>query len=805
MVVGCRGCTPAQQSKKETPEEIEARKKKQRLVADELRTLPFATEVPANFIKPGHWYQARNKLKANFGDESLTATLSIINRERKQIAYVPNSVPIEFNRHVSLVVGQEKAIDLKIFQPEQTGNIGIGDDTTDPNEKASTKIRTIYSQRGIGTPILEEEFPSRLLDGYQYNLVVLSKDTSRFIFWRALDCISWPSLKRSREEWYTPYRVIDINEEEVSSNLPNRLYAMTSISHIVFNDLDSQIISTDQQDAIRDWLHFGGTIILNGPEAIGKIESGFLRNLVPIQSTKDGEISEQDRELLNKKWTIKQLLGDRVPLASARKIPKLEGELAPGALWVPGLEGLVAERWTGRGRVIMTAFPMSDPAFIQWPSYSSFIHNAILRKPKRNPTAGDAAELLYEGNFEGTEQSPLHSTRLRISARDFDATLMRGDPEIKQMKASDESTPFQSSRKASLGAWNPDSRVSTVAVASLQRSSGIAVPQIATVVRLLIGYLIVLVPVNWLIFRLMGRVELAWLAAPFIAILGAVVVARSVQLDVGFSRSQNNFGFIEAHQGYSRAVLSSHTSLYTSLSTNYSAVFENDEGIVVPVVHSNTKKSRLSNAKLDYWYANENGAGLQSFPVLSNTTGMIQSEEVVDLGGELLATFDDIQSKVTIVNKLGITLEDVGIIGVNSAGKLSTAWVGTPSKGTSIECELETPESRDRFRSEWDQRPILSKPDIMKADGSIWSERAPEDEIYLGGLLSDITQRYPLKRGEFIALGWTNDEVAKLKIYPVAKQRKHKSLVMIHLRNEDLPKPAPDTKIFKRAESDENI
>lgn len=804
MVVGCRGCTTTQQSKKETPEEIEARKKKQRLVADELRTLPFATEVPANFIKPGHWYQARNKLKANFGDESLTATLSVINRERKQIDYVPNSVPIEFNRHVSLVVGQEKAIDLKIYQPEQTGNIGIGDDVTDPNEKASTKIRTIYSQRGIGTPVLEEEFPSRLLDGYQYNLVVLSKDTSRFIFWRALDCISWTSLKRSREEWVTPYRVIDINEDEVSSNFPNRLYAMTSISHLVINDLNTQIISTDQQDALRDWLHFGGTIIINGPEAIGKIESSFLRNLVPLQSTKDSEISESDHRLINKNWTIKQLLGDRVQLASDRKIPKIEGELTPGSTWVPRLEGLVAERFAGRGRIVMTTFPMSDPAFVQWPSYSSLIHNAILRKPRRNPTAGDEADLLYADNFAGTELSPLHSTRLRLSARDFDATLMRSDAEVKPNSVADESALFQSSRKASLCAWNPESKVSSIAVNSLQKSSGITVPQISTVIRLLIGYLIVLVPVNWLIFRLMGRVELAWLAAPFIAVIGAVVVARSVQLDVGFSRSQNNFGFVEAHQGYSRGVLSAHTSLYTSLSTNYSAVFENDEGVVVPVVHSSTKKSRLANAKLDYWYANENGAGLQSFPVLSNTTGMIQSEEVVDLGGELLATFNDDQTNVSITNKLGIQVQDIGIIGVNSSGKLSTAWVGAPAKGTTVECPLETPESRDRFLAQWDAKPTLSKPDLVRADGSIWSERAPEDEVYLGGLISEIAQRYPLKRGEYIAIGWTEDEMAKLKIYPIAKQRKHKSLVMIHLRNEDLPPPMPDTKIFKRAESDES-
>ena len=62
LITGCRGCTSQEDSEKLT--EKEKQKRKLRLVADELRTLPFSKEIVGNSVKPGHWYQTRQKLKA---------------------------------------------------------------------------------------------------------------------------------------------------------------------------------------------------------------------------------------------------------------------------------------------------------------------------------------------------------------------------------------------------------------------------------------------------------------------------------------------------------------------------------------------------------------------------------------------------------------------------------------------------------------------------------------------------------------------------------------------------------------------
>ena len=59
-------------------------------------------------------------------------------------------------------------------------------------------------------------------------------------------------------------------------------------------------------------------------------------------------------------------------------------------------------------------------------------------------------------------------------------------------------------------------------------------------ITVLIGYLFVLVPLNWLLFRVLGRVELAWAAAPVIAVVCTGLVVWLAQLDIGFARSDGD-------------------------------------------------------------------------------------------------------------------------------------------------------------------------------------------------------------------------------------------------------------------------
>lgn len=801
---GCRGCDQ-QSAKTEKEKKEEAEKKKQRLAADELRTLPFASETVGNFVKPGHWYQANNKLKANQQDESLTASLMIYNRDRRPVPMFPSSAPIEFHRGLSLAKTQEKNISLKFYQPDVATSKEEGVDSASNTTPAYLRID--YSVRGVGTPVRQDEFPLRLLAGYQYNIITLSVDPARYVFWRGLDCIVWPSNTRMAEERYAPHRLIDLNENEVAAQFPDKLYFMTSVSHVVINDASPTLLSVDQQRALLDWLHFGGTLILNGPDSIGGIDSSFLKEYAPLKNTRASELSDTQTQELNRSWTIKQMLAERVPFAPEKTVPLLAGELSDSSRWMNSLEGLVAERLVGQGRVVMTTFPMTDSAFLRWPSYSSFIHNAILRKPYRDVTSQPDSDTKYAESFRGTEMNPLHSTRLRLWARDLDATMISNRRKDRQadVPRQDRSARFPESKKSSLGAWNSQSEIMLAARNSLQESSGITVPRIGTIIKLLTGYLIVLVPLNWLVFRLMGRVELSWVAAPLIAVVGAFVVARSVQLDVGFSRSQNSYGFLECHANYPRGLLSSYTALYTSLSTNYKALYEEDAGVVSPMPSPSREvgaKKRISASQYDYNYADNDGAGLQNNPVMSNTTGLIQSEEMVSLGGSLRASFNDSMDEVTVTSDMDLPLLHLGIVGVSSEGGLRMGWLGTVNQGEAKKVRFMEMGGEDRWFEEWNRTPILSRPDFLRADGSQWTQADVGEDLYLGSMLELLATKYPLGRGEYIAVGCTDKSLGSLKIIPESKQSKQKSLVLIHLKPADLQPVRPDTRIFPRKEEE---
>jgi hypothetical protein len=799
-LVGCRGCTQSSTSK-DTAKEEELKKKKQRLVADELRTLPYTKDNPLNVVKPGHWYQVRNKVKANYGDESLTVAISVVDREGNPLSPGWGNDSVFFMRDLSLATGQDKVIDAAIFHPF------LPAETTQETEsgvKRTTTIRTRYSLRGIGTLVLEENFPCNMFEGYQYDFVVLSRDISRHLFWRGLDSIVWRQSEEIEANRVTPHRVVDINEDEIAAQLPSRLATMTSMSHLVINDINLSVLNPEQQLALSDWLHFGGTIIINGPEAVASMESSQLKEWAPLTNTSEGEWTEESQLEFDSAWTIRIAGGERIRFQSDRKIPILSGTLAPGANWVPTLDGLVAERLIGQGRVVMTTFPLTDAAFLRWPSYSSFIHNAILRKPHRAPTLGTDASTQYADSFRGTERNPIHSTRLRMWARDLDATTERTESEVLEKGAENAGAKFAFTKKTSFGAWNPSSSVVEQATLCLRESSGISVPKVETILKLLLGYLVVLVPVNWLFFRLLRRVELAWVAAPVIAMLGAVYVAGSVRLDVGFSRSQTSFGFLECHNDYPRGMLSSYYALYTSLSTNYAAVYKEGNGIVAPVLRATGRTGSRDKQELEYWNADDRGVGLQRFPVLSNSTGILQSEEMVELSGPLRWQLNSDKSKIQVINESTLPVRDIGVLGVDEQGKLVTSWIGSIEPGQSIAESVQIASDNQRWFEQWESDPILRKPDLIReSDGLLWTENAVDD-VYLGAMLLTVAQRYPLQVGEYIAIGWTDANPSLLEISPTSSQQKHKTVVLMHIRPASMGNVQPDTRIFANLEKEEN-
>ena len=778
LVSGCRGCSKNNQTQ-QAPE-----KKKSRLVSDELRTLPYSKEIVGNSVKPGHWYQTRQKLKANQNDESLTATLYQIDGNSNPTTVRNLGIPLQFNRDISLAKGQEKTIELKLLQTDWPFESMEPTNTTGKSNKLSIFMR--YSQRGLGAPVIDEEFLLRPLKDYQYDMLVLSRNTPQHIFWRGLDCIVWPQAINDESSRIAPHRVIDIAEEDLGQSIPNQLMTMTSISHMVINDVSLNTLPEDHQKAILDWLYFGGTIIINGPDAIAGIESSILKTYAPIQQTSSTTLTQDQIDKLNdtNSWRIryaKTPSKDAVAFKPSESISILQGQLAEDSSWITDLEGLVAERLVGQGRIVMTSFPMNHTALVNWPSYSALIQNAILRKPARRVNLEPEFQLVYDESSSGRETDPKLTTRLRLWARDLVGS---------SSSAPKESMSNPSIKVSSYGAWNSESLVTNTSSNYLKKLSGINVPNLSTILKWLLGYLIVLVPMNWLVFRLLGRLELAWLAAPLIAIAGVFVIARAVQLDVGFSRSQTSLQFIELHNRYPRGLLSSHHALYSSLTTNYKIVYPEGEGIVCPMPQPRQRSLLSAGGLLPYKIADEKGTGFQSFPVLSNTIGLVQSEEVVSLTGAISWTIDQDARSFQVANDSQSIIRDVILEGSDDSGAKLRAVVGTLEPGEQKKGTLDQPVDSDL---NWDiQLPTGGK------SGQDFDKLALEQNLKL------IFKNYPIQHGEWIAMGWTESPLSKLQIAPSTAQTRSATLVLMHAKTAPLGPIEHDRQLMPKINKDDD-
>ncbi len=129
-----------------------------------------------------------------------------------------------------------------------------------------------------------------------------------------------------------------------------------------------------------------------------------------------------------------------------------------------------------------------------------------------------------------------------------------------------------------ISGWSDNSDTINLCRDILKAESGIEIPDSSLVFRSLGWYLLILVPINYLIFRLMGRLEYAWLAVPVIAVGGAIWVARAARLDIGFARSQTELAVLELPANYSRGHLTRIIAIYNSLSSRYDIDFKTIDG-----------------------------------------------------------------------------------------------------------------------------------------------------------------------------------------------------------------------------------
>jgi hypothetical protein len=844
-LAGCGGCQP-DSGENLTREEFEKRAREQResLVMNELLSLPTDSETKLLTAKAGHWVETRQQFKSNREDLQVLAVGSVA--QGSELARVPGTDMInEFTRRTSLPKGQTKNVDLQYFVPFS----GQQSDPLDFNSATRRlNFRTELLNWPLLTPLLStpDVKPVNELKEHEFQLAVISPHTLGYEFLKSLDAVFWRGADLMQEERTRSYVLAYVQPEDNQYAFPHSMLTMSAIAVLLWDDVSVDNLSSDQQQAMVDWLHWGGTLVINGPSSWSRLQNSFLSPYLPANQAETVELNTEDFAELSSTWeTIDQVApGENEPLSIVGPaVGGLRFQLNARGDWLPGSGQLVAETSLGRGRIVVTAFPLRDPRIFRWKYFSSLFSTGLLRRPARTiarNTQDRALEQVWDAPWQGSERDPRLHSNFRILSRDLpltsgsavkaaqserastttgaatsDATQAdasqptTGQIATRKISVSDFNTFTEQEPKQSLeairwgntgAAWNDYSGLSVQALSTLKSAAGIELPSRSTIIKLLAGYLLCLVPLNWLVFRLLGRLEYAWLAAPILALVAVGVVTRVARLDIGFARRTTEVSVLELHGSHPRGHLTQYIALYTSLSTNYAIDFPERNSLALPMGDLSRARRRAAaeSRNLRTNYGRSAGVTLEPLTVYSNSTEMLHAEQVVDLPGGLVLG-QTASGKTAVKNESGLQLRGALVIHSPSTGVIEGCWLGELAQGQAAELVLEDVE-RTRPWEQWDTEPItrLRSGSEPTADSAGTKQLA---SLWIGGVLQELLLKTPLVPGQMRLLAYTDDRPGNLQVTPAEDQLDARCVVVAHLSSPRLGPVQPDRIILSRDQS----
>ncbi len=826
---GCSGCFESPQTLEEREKQLAKKETKDDFDPPQLSVLPRDDRslsgedgpIRLNRVKPGHWTSVSTQLKANNFDFRGELYAYTIGSENLVVPITDTDYYLSTTRPVALPKGQSRWADILYFPPLFEGNI--------------TRTRLFACDlrpAGGGRPVLIDRLATTRMHPQEYYLVVLASSADDYQFLEATDVVRPLHGLVSAEESAPHYRLV-LPKVLDRAAVPENSMAWTSIAYVIWDGIDPEILSLDQQQAMVDWLHFGGQLIVSGPDSLNQLKLSFLADYLPAEDAGSIELNQSDFETWNEefvtteriyesnRWTEKAYTVD----LRAGSLRGSQLKLHPEATFIPKTGDLVAERRVGRGRIAATAFQIRAPDISRnWKNFDTFLNAILLRRPARQFKADSGGEVITSWAKPFGFNDPRLVTSLRFMSRDLVNYLpsyqQRGsstsqpqqeDPRVTEtLRYAANSRPanpihseagrnavvnaeidsfggFTFDRQSGVAGWSDQSGVAEAARLCLREAAGITIPSGNFVLRVTAGYLLVLVPLNWFVFWMLGRVEWAWIAAPVIAIVGALCVIKLAELDIGFARSRTEVAFLETHAGYHRAHLTRYTSLYTSLSTHYDLDFSESTAVSLPFGRGADRPSnqtrRLGSGPSEVRYHQE-GSDIQltGLQVASNSSTMIHSEYFFSPSIEPIFRWIPNESGESTLTYSGPhTLRDVGIVRRNlyDSDVIEVAWVGDLEGGSERNIRFAPAQDNWELLAQWNTSPVLGSEGVS-------------GEVSLRHLLNVVKDIRQLQPGEARLIGWTDEDLPGMTVTPAANQRTIRTMIVGHLQHAPLPPPQPD-------------
>ncbi len=800
----------------------EKEKEKEKAAEQKQPTLDYA------YVKPGHFVSVMQTLKANNFDYPGILRTYPQDANFKPLDVYKTNYRVSMFRPASLPKGQAKFIESTFFLPQRDNFIG--------QSRYPMKVELLPS-RG-GSAIAEDSAMGTAMRDHEYFIVVLAANADPYVGLKdpKMHSVVVSESEISRDGSLRYYHVV-LPKIERRVPLPSTSFAWTTIAYIIWDDLDPAVLTQDQQNAMLDWIQWGGQLIISGPNSLDKLKGSFLTPYLPAESGQALKLDQSSFEEMNKSWSLASIGNDKKKAMTAeeRSIkfvgnkPMLGVELVKHPLgdFLEGTGNLVVERRVGGGRIAATAFPLTDIRVRLWPCFDGFLNGCLLRRPGREFYRNDIVELRMKWDSKELAnyvRDPRISCTLRYFSRDVSFPketdrpagvsrtpitqpesypqrnrfpgFMETPAEVPLENTVDKQPTvddwhfagYRADNESGVGGWSDLTPVSAAARESLAEAGKIAIPKADFVLKVLAIYLLVLVPLNWLFFWLIGRVEWAWAAAPIIAIIGAVCVIRLAQLNIGFVRSRTEVAVLETQAEYPRGHVTRYTRLYTSLSTGYDLSFDDPSAVALPFV-TNVNYVRLpaENAKYVEFRQDKNTV-LSGVQVNSNSTEGVHAEHMVPLGKAAKSPggITLVGKGQSVRNDTPFALQDVGVLR-NVGGIIEVAYVAEVAPGTAVPLTFAASPNNESWVANWDQSLVMS--------AKVQAQEEDKGVVRLYRLVELAAKQLKLASGDVRLIAWTDDEVPGMKVYPAPAQNNTRTLILSHLARAKIPTATRDKNV----------
>jgi hypothetical protein len=762
------------------------------------------------YVKPNHWFTLTFEMRAN--DDNYDG---ILQTEAVKLVGMPHEV--YFRRDGRLIKEQRARRAVQMMVPDPNGTI--------PKQFEVELIRA-----GALRPDATWQAALSTLPPHQMLLLILSKEsTSKFAAWSKMAAVLPGSAERDGGdlEKLRYYRlVLPIEPDSVS--LSSHPLTWTTMSHVVWDNYPPDLLSVSQQQAMLDWLHWGGQIILCGGagQSFSVLRDSFLGPYLPGDAT--GEtvpLSEDGLKPLSQSYPppyyasvvesqsepvaapVERKSGPRrgarvyrapaairpgpkrpvyltvlKPKAGAQSIPL--GEASPHVLAVEGR--------VGRGRITMLALNPNEEALLAWPGLDTLIRRVVLRRPEE--TLGE-----WTGAESAIPNSPARGRLLsqdlswyRITSRDLAATV--GDLSAKAAAKTKNAPTTKAAAKTnvvdtaeelaaendlhqfpSVADWRDNATLPRLSRDLLEEASGITIPSSHFVLKVILAYLLAVVPLNWLICRfVLNKREWAWIVVPLVALGFAIGVERVAAHDMGYDTAADEIDLLELHGDYHRGHLTRLVSLYTTGRSSFSVSYEDPTALALPL--DNGRSIRGEDISSSVWQSSPVPA-LLNFTVQPRSLAMFRAEQMLTLGGAVRLQVEGSERQVK--NESGLELRDAVLIESTGQGKRRNRLLGTIKPATSVAIGPESDE------------------DVPRVDCG----KGPDANPFLDVLRTSLEDREEDK-GELRLVAWVGGTSPGQVIEPAIDRKRGFTAVLIHLRSG--PPPSPDGKRYNMLASGED-